>query len=256
MLIASALLLPFAAGRIRRTLKTLKTADFGFIALAGMALALHFWWWITSLSYTSIASSVVLVTSHPALVAVLSFIFWRERLSRRSLFGVLIAFAGLLVINQGGFNLGVSVLEGNLMALGAAGAMTVYLLVARHVRLRIDALSYLTLVYTLAALLLLAAALIAGERFSGYPVKTYWMLALLGVVPQLIGHTSINLAVRRLPATVVSVAILGEPVGATLLGWAILGEAPVLNEIIGGIIILCGIMLMAVSGSRAPAAAE
>jgi drug/metabolite transporter (DMT)-like permease len=101
-----------------------------------------------------------------------------------------------------------------------------------------------------AAILLLAAVVIAGESFLGYSAKTYWMLALLGLVPQLIGHTSLNLAVRRLPATLVSVAILGEPVGATLLGWGLLGEVPGAKEIAGGLIIICGILMVVGSGGR------
>lgn len=248
MLIASAVVLPFAARRLKNTLRQLNSRDAWLIIVAGAALALHFWLWITSLSHTSIASSVVLVTSHPAMVAVLSFILWRERLDRAAILGILVAFAGLIVINLGSFSFGSSVFEGNLMALAAAGAMAAYLLTGRHLRERIDALSYLAMVYTLAAILLLAAAVIANENFLGYSAKTYWMLALLGLVPQLIGHTSLNLAVRRLPATVVSVAILGEPVGATLLGWAALGEAPGTKEVVGGLIILCGILMVVCAG--------
>lgn len=250
MLLAAGVLLPFCARRSICALKRLAARDAWLIAASGAALALHFWLWITSLGYTSIASSVVLVTSHPALVAVLSYVLWRERLTRLAFFGIVVAFAGLVIINFGVFTAGSKALEGNLMALAAAGAVAVYLLVGRHVRERIDAPSYLTAVYTLAAFLLTAAALAAGEKFTGYPSKTYWMLGLLGVVPQLIGHTSINLAVRRLPATVVSVAVLGEPVGATLLGWAFLGEAPEVKEIAGGLVILIGILLVIRGGGR------
>lgn len=250
MLIATLILLPFAIGRLKNSLLRLIARDIWLLVAAGCALALHFWLWITSLSYTSIASSVVLVTSHPAMVAVMSFVLWRERLGRTAIIGILFAFAGLLVINLGGFRLGSTASYGNLMALAAAGAMAVYLLAGRQIRGRIDALSYLSMIYTMAAILLLAAAVIAGESFLGYSAKTYWMLALLGLVPQLIGHTSLNLAVRRLPATVVSVAILGEPVGATLLGWGVLGEAPGTKEVVGGLIILCGIFMVVGSGGR------
>ena len=250
MLIAAAVLLPFAIGRLQNTFKRLGAADVGLIIVAGCALALHFWLWITSLSYTSIASSVVLVTSHPAMVAVMSFVLWRERLGHTAIIGILVASAGLIVINLGSFSLGSTAFEGNLMALAAAGAMAVYLLAGRHIRERIDALSYLSMVYVLAAILLLAAVVTSGESFLGHSAKTYWMLVLLGLVPQLIGHTSLNLAVRRLPATVVSVAILGEPIGATLMGWGVLGEAPGTKEIAGGLIILCGILMVVGSGGR------
>lgn len=250
MLIAAVVLIPFCATRVAKALKKLTARDVWLIAVSGIALSLHFWLWITSLSYTSIASSVVLVTSHPALVALLSFILWREHLPRMAFLGIFIAFAGLVVINVGNFTTGSRALEGNLMALAAAGAITAYLMVGRHVRERIDAQSYLTMVYSLAAVLLTGAALAAGEKFSGYPSKTYWMLGLLGLLPQLVGHTSLNLAVRRLPATIVSVAILGEPVGATFLGWVFLGEAPAAKEVAGGIVILLGILLVIAGGWR------
>ncbi len=248
MLIAALVLVPFCATHVAKALKKLTAPDAWLIAASGVALSLHFWLWTTSLGYTSIASSVVLVTSHPALVALLSFMLWRERLTRMAFLGMGTAFAGLVVINLGNFTAGSKVLEGNLMALAAAGAMTIYLLVGRHVRKRVDAPTYLTLVYSLAAVFLTAAALVAGEKFTGYSSKTYWILGLLGLVPQLIGHTSLNLAVRRLPATLVAVAILGEPVGATFLGWIILGEAPVIKEIAGGLIILLGIILVIAGG--------
>ena len=244
MLIASVILLPFASAGIRKALKSLTSTDLVVIAIAGIALAVHFWLWITSLSYTSIASSVILVTSHPILVAVLSFVFWRERLGGKAICGIAAAVVGLLIINIDFESSGSAAVKGNMMALGAAAAMTVYLLAARHMRERISALAYLAIVYMLATIILVTAVIIAGQTFLGYSAKTYWMLALLGLVPQLIGHSSLNLAVRRLPATVVSAAILGEPVGATFLGWILLHESPGMREVFGGAIILVGILLV------------
>jgi drug/metabolite transporter (DMT)-like permease len=251
MIIASLVLFPFAITRLKNSLGTLAQRDIWLLLVAGCSMSLHFWLWITSLSYTSIASSVVLVTSHPVLVVMLSCIIWHERIRPASIVGIVVALGGLLVINLGSYNIDSTASWGNLMALGAAGAMVVYLLVGSHVRARIDAISYLSIVYTLAALMLTAGAFISGESFFAYSGKTYGMLALIGLVPQLIGHSSLNLALRRLPATVVSVAILGEPVGATLMGWAVMGEAPGLKEIAGGLIIVCGIGLVVGSGSKA-----
>jgi drug/metabolite transporter (DMT)-like permease len=142
------------------------------------------------------------------------------------------------------------VFKGNLMALGAAVAMAIYLLAGRQVLARVNALSYLSIVYSLAALLLTVGVFITGQSFLGYSAPTYYMLLLLGLIPQLIGHSALNLAVRRLPATVVSAAILGEPVGAALLGWAVLGEVPAVREVAGGLVILCGIVLVVWGGGR------
>jgi len=122
--------------------------------------------------------------------------------------------------------------------------MGAYLIIGRQLRARIDILSYLTILYTCSAVILLVATLAFGYSFFGYSTTTYIMLVLLALVPQLIGHSSLNLAVRLMPVTLVSVTILGEPVGATLLGYFILGEIPTANEIVGGLLILGGIFLV------------
>jgi drug/metabolite transporter (DMT)-like permease len=244
LVIAAVIMLPVASFRSFKDLGRLSKRDILLVALSGLFLALHFGLWITSLSYTSIASSVVLVTSHPAFVAVLSYVLWRERLSRLTVAGIVIALAGLVVINYSGLSFNQESLSGNLLALLAAFAMGTYLLIGGQLRERIDLLSYLTLIYSGAAVVLLVATLAMGYSLTGYSGKTYLMMVLLALVPQLIGHSSLNLAVRLVPVTLVSVAILGEPVGATLLGSLILGELPTANEIIGGVLILGGIFIV------------
>jgi drug/metabolite transporter (DMT)-like permease len=207
-------------------------------------IALHFGLWITSLDYTSIASSVVLVTCHPAFVTVASYLLWRERLNRFTLSGMVIAFLGVIVINYGGLGFGSRAMLGNLLAVIAGLAMGAYLIIGGQLRARIGILSYLTIIYTGSALMLLVATLISGHSLAGYSTNTYLMLVLLALVPQLIGHSCLNLTLRLMPVTLVSVAILGEPVGATLLGCFILGEIPTAREVVGGLLILGGIFLV------------
>jgi len=119
--------------------------------------------------------------------------------------------------------------------------MGAYLIIGGQLRARIDILAYLTLIYSGAAVILLIATVSFGYSFIGYSPTTYLMMVLLAIVPQLIGHSCLNLAVRLIPVTFVSVAILGEPVGATILGYFILSETPTANEIFGGLLILAGI---------------
>ena len=207
-------------------------------------MALHFRLWITSLSYTSIASSVVLVTAHPAFVAVISYFLWGERLNKLTIGGIGVAFIGVVFINYGGFTFSSRSILGDLLALIAGFTMGAYLIIGRQLRTRIDILSYLTLLYTCSAVILLVATVSFGYSLFGYSTYTYVMMVLLALVPQLIGHSSLNLAVRSIPVTFVSVTILGEPVGATLLGYFILGEIPTVNEIVGGLLILGGIFLV------------
>jgi drug/metabolite transporter (DMT)-like permease len=244
MAIAAALLLPFTSVKAIRSLLKLSRRDLSLVLLSGMFLALHFWLWITSLSYTSIASSVVLVTAHPAFVVIVSYFLWRERLHRAAFGGIAIAFTGVILISYGGLTFDSQAYLGNLLALTAGLVMGAYLITGRQLRARIDIVSYLTAIYTIAAIALLIAVVVSGTSLFGYSAETYTMLVLLALVPQLIGHSSLNLAVRLIPVTLVSVAILGEPVGATILGALIIGEVPMINELIGGALILGGIYIV------------
>lgn len=239
--IASVILIPIASMKSTKSLKKLSKHDMLLILLSSVFIALHFGLWITSLSYTSIASSVVLVTCHPAFVAVISYFLWGERLNKLTVSGIVVALIGVIFINYGGFTFGSRAILGDLLALLAGFAMGAYLIIGGQLRARIDILTYLTIIYTCSAVILLVATVLFGHSLIGYSPITYVMLILLALVPQLVGHSCLNLAVRLIPVTFVSVAILGEPIGATLLGYFILSEIPTANEIVGGLFILAGI---------------
>jgi drug/metabolite transporter (DMT)-like permease len=247
--IAAAVLLPFTAKSTAVILRKTPIRDLMLVLLSGILIALHFWLWITSLEYTSIASSVVLVTSHPAFVVLLAYFLWGQRPNKSVIIGILVAIMGIIIMNFGNINSGSQALFGNALAVAAALAMGGYLIIGHHLRNRIDIKSYITAVYLVSALLVLMATFISGYSLTGYSGSTYIMLILLALVPQLIGHSSLNLAVRALPAIIVSVAILGEPVGATILGIAILDEVPSVNEIIGGIIVILGIIYVIIKNN-------
>ncbi len=242
--IASIILTPIASIKSLRGLSRLSKRDILLILLSSIFIALHFWLWITSLSYTTIASSVVLVTSHPAFVAIVSYFLWGERLSKLTIGGIVVALLGVLLVNYSGFTFSSQALLGDLLALIAGFSMGAYLIIGGQLRTRIDILSYLTLIYIGAAVILLVATIILGHSLFGYSPTTYLMLILLALIPQLLGHSCLNLAERLVSVTLVSVSILGEPVGATLLGWLILNEIPTASEIVGGILILAGIFLV------------
>jgi drug/metabolite transporter (DMT)-like permease len=256
LVLAATLIVPLAAAKKHLNFKALTRRDFAFIAFSSLFLALHFALWITSLDYTSIASSVVLVTAHPAFVAVLSYLLWAESIGKFAKLGIAVAIAGVVIINYGQFSFESEALLGNVMALAAGLAAGAYLLIGRQVRERVNIWNYLALVYSGAGILLLFFALAAGYGFTGYSSTTYLMFLLLALVPQLIGHTAINMAVRLIPATIVSTSILGEPIGAIILGIFILGEYPVLNEILGATVILFGIFLVIRYGSQKKAAVK
>lgn len=255
MTIASLVLAPLGIINARAEMRRLLRERWPLVLGAGGFLAIHFALWIASLSYTSVASSVVLVTATPLFVAAVSRALFGERLRRATFVGIGISLAGAVLIGSAGMRAGGTASEGNVLALLAALAMAGYLLIGRRVRRGAGLLAYATLVFSAAALLLVLAVLVTGAPLGGYAPATYGAMVALALVPQLVGHTSLNWALRFLPATMVTVAVLGEPVGAAFLAWAALGEAPSQLELAGGVLMLTGIALAFLRGgaSAAPA---
>lgn len=256
---ATVLLAPAALGRRWGEIRALSWKALGGLALAGAFLALHFAAWITSLEHTSVAISSVLVTTTPLWVALLSTLALGERLPRGVVLGLGAALAGgvIVALSQTCAWEGVRLacdwqaswsgqgLWGSLLALLGAVFASGYLLIGRRMRASLSLTAYTFVVYGSAAVCLWAAVLFAGLPAGGYPLNTYaWMLAL-AVFPQLIGHSTYNWALRYVSATVVSVSLLGEPIGASLLAVVLLGEVPGAVELVGGALILVGIFLAA-----------
>ncbi len=216
----------------------------GWCAVAGGLLAVHFAAWIASLAYTTVAASVVLVTLNPLFVAAVSWWWLGEPPDRRTAVGIAAGLAGALLIGWGDFDSGSGFLKGDLLALLGAAAMSGYLLVGRRVHAVLDTRTYVTRVYSVAAVLLVGAAGLSGQLAGPYPASTYGYFLLLALVPQLLGHTAINHALRHLTAPRVAAVILGEPVGSTFLAWAVLGEVPGAATWVGGALVLAGILLV------------
>jgi drug/metabolite transporter (DMT)-like permease len=235
-------LLPFALIRGRADIRRLSRREFLLTLLAGGFLALHFGLWITSLSYASVATSVVLVTINPVFVALLSRILFGETLSRQTVAGIAVCFTGAAVVGYANWRLGGAALLGGVLSLLGALAAAGYLLVGRRLR-GVGFLGYISLAYGTAALILLFVTLAAGNTLAGYSGTTYLMFALLALVPQLLGHSALNWSLRFFSATLVTIAILGEPVGATVWSAILLREPPTALELVGGCLIMAGIFL-------------
>ncbi|HOD73515.1 MAG TPA: DMT family transporter [Candidatus Bipolaricaulis anaerobius] len=236
MTLAAALLVPLWGVRRAR----LSRRGLGLALVAGGFLALHFALWTESLRLTTVASSVALVTTNPLFVGLLSSLFLGERPSRALWQGIGLSVAGGLLIGWGDFALGGTALLGDVLALLGAVASSAYLLVGRRARDEGPLVPYATVAYGIAAALLLAGASGGGDPL---PLPTEWLwIALLALGPQLLGHTSVNWALRRFPASAVAVAILGEPVGATLWAYLVFGEVPGIPQGIGIVLVLLGIV--------------
>jgi len=243
--LAALFLLPIACLRYRRELQGLKASEWGWLLASGLFLALHFGTWITSLEYTSVASSVALVSTSPLWVALFAWIIWREPMNPSLAAGLALALCGSIVISIAESRAAISSrpLLGNILALAGALAVSGYWLVGRRMRRHLPLVPYVTVVYGAAALLLLAAARLSGQPLAGFKPATYGWFLLLALLPQLLGHSSFNWALGHLPAAYVAIATLGEPVGAALLAFLVLGETPSLLKVAAALLILAGIYL-------------
>jgi len=241
MMLASLMLTPFAC--YQKTWRGWGKDDLGWFFLSGLLLSLHFAFWIASLKVTSVASSVVLVTTHPIFVGIGGWLFLKERLGLNLIFGIALSVLGSGLISYGDMSLSKEALMGDGLALLGAIAASGYLLVGRKMRKGQVLLSYIFPVYSTAGLLLILFALIFQESFWGYSSPTILYLVLLALVPQLIGHTTFNWALKYLPASVIAIATLGEPMGSTLLAYLILGEGLTIWKVIGGMSIFAGILI-------------
>jgi len=217
----------------------------GIAFLAGSLLALHFLFWIQSLQWTTVASSVTLVCTHPVFVALLGSLWLREAPGRLLKIGIGLSVSGSALVAGADFTLSPRALAGDLLAV--LGAMTAagYLLAGRALRPHVDLWRYAFGVYATAAFLLVAACFLGGVPLAGFSPRTYLMLALLSLVPQLVGHTAFNWALKHLSAAAVAVLILGEPLGATLLAYLFLGETVSPVQGAGLALLATGIVLSA-----------
>lgn len=241
-------LLPLAAVRRERVPRG-RTLWVGLAS--GVALGAHFGFWISSLDYTSVAASVVLVTTQPVFVAILAYIFLGEKTSPISFAGILVAIAGTAVIAQSG-SFGSSAFLGNTLALIGAIMVAVYMLIGRSQRSGgVGVLPYVIVVYSSASATLLIVALISGTSLWGYSGETWFWLWCLTLGPQIMGHTVFNWALRYIETSIVAGTILAEPVLAALLAWFVLSEKPGISTVIGGAIILTGLYLL-LWGRRTP----
>ncbi|MFB6195487.1 MAG: DMT family transporter [Haloplanus sp.] len=244
-------LLPFTVRR-RAALGRIRRRDGVVAVAAGVALAVHFVAWFESLDHTTVAASVTLVQAQPAFVVVGAWVLLGERASRRALLGIGIALVGMVVLSFGASLLAVvdptvatgvaaGAQYGNALALFAAVAVAGYYLAGRSIRRRLGVVPYVTVVYTACALVLLVVAVGRGYALLAYPLHEWALFAAMALGPGVAGHTILNWALGHVESHVVSVSLLGEPVGSTILAVVLLSEVPPAVTVLGGVVVLAGI---------------
>lgn len=212
---------------------------------AGVCLAIHFATWISSLDHTTVASSTVLVNTMPLWVALLSPFITRERTTRRAWAGIGLSFIGAAIIAGSDFRMSGRALLGDALALAGGLAAAIYLMLGRQLRAHLSLPGYCTLTYGAATCALWLIVAVAGVQASGFAVKSWAAIAGMALVAQIGGHTLYNWSLKHLPTSAVAVALLGEPIGSTLLAWRLFGEVPAPASLGGAALVLLGIYLAA-----------
>ncbi|AJE04639.1 DMT family transporter [Geobacter pickeringii] len=215
----------------------------GLAAASGVFLALHLVTWFISLNYTSVASSVVIVTIQPVFVVLGSWLFFSEKVPRLALVGGGLALLGSVVIGAGDFQAGMEALWGDLLALAAAIFVSGYLLIGRRLRAGVEIHGYTFVTYGASSLVLVVASAATRAPFHPYPLRDWLLFLALAAVCTVLGHTVFNWVLRYVQASVVSVSILGEPIGAIIWASLFLGENPTPRQLAGGAFIFSGLFL-------------
>ncbi|MGA1846691.1 DMT family transporter [Deferribacter abyssi] len=228
--------------------------DFIFGFFGGVFLSLHFIAWLQSLKYTSVASSLVLLSTGPIFVSIVSYLILKEKQDKEIIIAIVFAIAGSAVLAFGDANFevrfGENALIGDGFAIMAAFFVSLYFLIGSHLRERMDIMSYIVLVYTVAAVFLLIVSLVLQIPFTGYELRSYIFMVLLALVSQNLGHTSFNWALKYLKTSMVAIITLGEPVIGSILAYLIFGESIDKYKFIGIILIFAAIIIASRKGKK------
>ncbi|NLW16552.1 MAG: DMT family transporter [Firmicutes bacterium] len=244
LLLASLMLFPLAWLNHRQEFLLLSRRQRTLLVASGLALAMHFAAWVSSLRYTSVASSTVLVSTQPIFVMILSYLLHKEKVSRQQLVGTGLALAGSLLIglaDTGGT--APAPLRGDILALIGALAAAVYFLCGKTLRSQMAVIPYAASVYGISAIMLLLLASLTGNQLWPYSPREWLLFAALALICTVIGHSSLNWALAYLPTAAVGIATLGEPLGASIMAYIIWREVPAPLQLAGSALLLSGILL-------------
>lgn len=243
-------MLPIFLMKYVKELVLISKRDWVFATLAGVFLAFHFILWFESLNYTSVASSTVLVTLQPLFAFIGTYLFFKERFSLKALICALLAIIGSVIISWGDFRINGTALFGDILALLACALVTAYLMFGQSVRKRLSLITYTFVVYSISSIVLFLYVLIAGESLYPYPKSEWVNFILLALIPTLLGHSLFNWAIKWISTSIISMAILFEPVGATILAYFLLSEKVLLTQLIGGSIVIVSISFFLLNERR------
>jgi drug/metabolite transporter (DMT)-like permease len=213
-----------------------------YLVTAGLFLSMHFYTWITSLQYTTVGNSIFLESTHPLFGWILSIVILREKISKIFIPSFLIAAVGMYFIIAGDIHISDNALTGDVLATFSAFCVAAYLIIARILKNDIEFFTYIFIVYSIAALCTLLIILLKGLNFWQIPLNGWLLLILMAVGPNLIGHSILNWASRKISVYKVNMAFLSEAVLATTYAAILLNEIPPKDFYIGAALILSAIV--------------
>ncbi|MFC4402048.1 DMT family transporter [Gracilibacillus xinjiangensis] len=249
LLFAAILMLPFVYIK-KAELRSLDKRDWGMTILAGISIAIHFIIWFESLNYTSVASSVVLVTLQPVFAFIGTSIFFKEKFAPGTIISMFIAIFGSIIIAWGDFQIAGEALYGDILALVAAVFITIYFLLGQSVRKKVSMVTYTCVSYLSGSIVLIIYNMIAGNSYINYSSDEWLIFLSIAVIPTLLGLNLLNWALKWVSTSIISMGIVFEPVGAAMLAYFILGEKVSWVQWLGGMIVVFGLLLFIASTRR------
>lgn len=250
LLFAVILIVPLIFTKYRHEFKYLNKKDWIFTVFAGLFLALHFVLWFDSFNYTSVVSSVVLVTLQPIFAFIGTYLFFKERFSFAAVVSLIIAIFGSLIIGYGDYQISGLALFGDILAILGAIAVTAYFLFGRQVRKKTSYITYTFIVYGVSSIALVIYNLFMQNAFIGYSQSQWWVFIALALIPTFLGHSVFNWAFKWLSTSTISFAFVLEPVVATILAVLIIREQITATQLLGGTVVIFGLLLFSVATSR------
>jgi drug/metabolite transporter (DMT)-like permease len=246
LLIISACMLPFLFF-YRLEVARISVRSWLQLLVSGIALGLHFLFWMGSLRYTTVASSTAILTLEPIFVMLGSLWIFQHKISRAALLSMVIAIIGASLIGWGDFQFSGTALQGDLLSLIGTVVIVIHMLIGKSLRVQMSAFVYSFFVFLFAGLVLALYNFVQAYSFTAYPARDWGVFLLLALIPTLLGHYLFNWLLKYMNATSVSMSILGEPIGASILAYFILGENISLIQVFAGGILLIGVMLFILS---------
>ncbi|MFW5434765.1 DMT family transporter [Paenibacillus apiarius] len=251
LLLTNLLLLPWVWS-YRAEWRSIQRRDWFRLTMSGFFLGLHFLLWMESLRHTTVASSTALLTLEPILVMAGSFWLFKQRTTTRAIFGVAVSLFGVILIGWGDLKMSGQALYGDLLSVLGTIAVVAHMLLGQDLRQRVSSYAYNFTVFLVAGACLAAYNLSAGYAMTGYGAQEWVLFSAMAIIPTVLGHMLFNWLLKYMNATSISMAVLGEPVGASILAWVLLGEAMNPLQMAACLLLIFGVWLFLVNDRKAP----